>query len=98
MSITARYIRTEDAGFLRCDRPAMARRQLEMSIGLVVVLLIATFAALVSVPWTGIQSDVASVARVVLPAQKSMVIKASVRVIPMYNREAADQAQDGRHS
>jgi hypothetical protein len=96
MSITARYVKTEDAGFLRCDRPAMARRQLEMSVGLVVVILIATFVAGVSVPWgSSGQSDVAAIPHVVVPL-KSSVIKASVRVIPMYHKEAA--AQDGSHS
>ncbi|MBV9636596.1 MAG: hypothetical protein JOZ40_18400 [Methylobacteriaceae bacterium] len=100
MSIARHFQKTEGSGALRCDRRDVARRQLEMSIGLVVVLLIASLAALLTIPIPGeSKSDpVAAAAPAVIPAKPAGVTRAQVRVIPIFNRQASDEAAPARPS
>jgi hypothetical protein len=82
----------DEAVFLRCDQPGVARRQLEMSIGLVVVLLVATLIAMVAAPMMG---PTAQVATLDAPASSGKIIHAAARMIPMYKMQALEQARTG---
>lgn len=93
MALAQYFDNTDGEGFLRCDRPGVARRQLEVSIGVVVVLLIATFAVAMSLP--GITASQATAS--LQPAAKVMkygVVRAPVRVIPI----VSDAQRDVTHS
>ncbi len=82
-------MRTEDAGFLRCDRPAMARRQLEVSVGLLVVILAATFAALIAVPQSVPSQQITASAPFGEPASAPAINKVSARITPSFRVETA---------
>ncbi len=85
------YVETEDGGFLRCDRPAMARRQLEMSIGLVVMILMATLAIVVATPRSEASSEVALSAPFGEPASRPAIARAAVRIVPISKVETAER-------
>jgi len=84
----------DEAVFLRCDQPGVARRQLEMSIGLVVVLLVATLIAMVAAPMMGPIAQ-AQVATLDAPAPTGKIVHAAARVIPMYKMQALEQTRTG---
>ena len=92
MALANYFDNAENEGFLRCDRPGVARRQLEVSIGVVVVLLIATVAVAMSLPAITANQSTASLQ----PAKvmKYGVVRAPVRVIPI----VTDAKNDVTHS
>jgi membrane protein YdbS with pleckstrin-like domain len=85
----------DEAVFLRCDQPAVARRQLEMSIGLVVVLLVATLIAMVAAPMLGPTAE-SQVATLEAPLSTGKIVHAAARVIPMYKIQALEQTRIGK--
>ena len=84
-------VQTEDGGFLRCDRPAMARRQLEMSVGLVVMILVASLAIVIATPRSGASPEVALSAPFGEPASHPAITRAAVRIIPIFKVETAER-------
>lgn len=95
MSIGAYFEKSGPSGFLRCDRPAVARRQLEISLGLVVVLVLATFTALVTMPGNGASRGELALASGDVAVKRSVVIHAPVRIIPIFNLQAATRTVAG---
>ena len=81
MAIAQYFDNADNSGFLRCDQPSVARRQLEVSIGVVVVLLIATVAVALSLPAMSANQVTASVSSA--KVMKYGVVRAPVRVIPI---------------
>lgn len=95
MTFTSNYIRTEANGRLRCQSaPRVAYRQLEASIGTLVVLLAVGFVAVIS---QHSSSNAASQAAIQEPARPA-IVHTAVRVIPMYAPQSAVLAPSGRRS
>jgi hypothetical protein len=92
MALANYFENTDGAGVLRCDRPGVARRQLEVSIGVVIVLLIATAAVALSLPSMSASQSTASFQ----PAKtmKYGVVRAPVRAIPI----VTDAQREATHS
>ena len=92
MSIASRPERADAAVALRCDRPEMARRQLDMSVGLVAALLIATFAVAIAMPIMNRKASepAATFVSVVAPA-KRQAVWAPVRLLPSSTIQAEDR-------
>ncbi|MBV9218248.1 MAG: hypothetical protein JO163_08820 [Methylobacteriaceae bacterium] len=94
MSIASRHERADAAVALRCDRPEVARRQLDMSVGLVVALLLATFAVTIAMPIMNRNAKEAAATFVSAVAPtKRQAVWAPVRVLPSSTIQAEDRAK-----
>jgi hypothetical protein len=99
MPITC-FVRAESSGYMWCDRRSVARRQVEMSIGLIVILLIVIFVAAVAVPLRNVRAPqlMTKTAPVAASINREAAVQSAVRVIPIYSSQTLSQTQSSRRS
>jgi hypothetical protein len=86
VSIT-RLVGAESSRYFRCDRAAVARRQLEVSIGLIVILVIALIAGAIVLPlrYGKAPQLIAKTDAVATSMKRDAAVRTPVRVIPIYS-------------
>jgi hypothetical protein len=92
MSIT-RLIGAERSRYFRCNRAEVARRQLEMSIGLIVILVVALVVGAIVLPlrYDKAEQLAANPTAVATSMRWHAAVRTPVRVIPIYSSQALSQ-------
>jgi flagellar basal body-associated protein FliL len=100
MSIT-RLIGAERSRYFRCHRAEVARRrQLEMSIGLIVILVVALVVGAIVLPLSYDKAEqlTAKPTAVATSMKRDATVRTPVRVIPIYSSQALSQTPSSRRS
>jgi hypothetical protein len=92
-----RLIGAERSRYLRCHRAEVARRQLEMSIGLIMILVIALFVGAAALPLRYGKAPAKTTA-VATSVKRDAAVRAPVRVIPIYSSQALSQTPSSGRS
>jgi hypothetical protein len=101
MSITRPImIGAQRSRYFRCHRAEVARRQLEMSIGLIVILVVALVVGVIVLPlrYDKAEQLTAKPTAVATSMKRDATVRTPVRVIPIYSSQALSQTPSSRRS
>jgi hypothetical protein len=95
-----RLIGAESSPYLRWHRAEVARRQLEMSIGSIVILVITLFVGSIVLPVRHGKAPqlIAKSTAVATSVKRDAAVRTPVRVIPIYSSQALSQTLSSRGS